>query len=71
VRQLRTECGLSQEQLAEKCDLHPNYVGYIERAERAVNVVVLFQLAAALGVEPGELFEGVTLRDVRRLPRRR
>lgn len=69
VRELRKERKLSQEELAEMCDLHANYVGYIERAERAVNVVVLFQLAAALGVEPAELLRGITIREVKNLPR--
>lgn len=71
IRELRKARGWSQEELAERCELHPIYVGYIERAERAVNVVVLFQLAAALGVEPAALFEGVRLRDVKALPKRR
>jgi transcriptional regulator with XRE-family HTH domain len=71
VRNLRRAANLTQEELAEKCDLHPNYVGYIERAERAVNVVVLFQIAAALGVEPSALLEGIRLRDVRTLPPRK
>lgn len=71
IRELRMARNLSQEEIAERCDLHPNYVGYIERAERNVNIVVVFQIAAALGVEPADLFQGITLRDVRNLPRSR
>lgn len=52
-----------------KCDLDPNYVGYIERAERAVNVIVIFKRAAVLGVAPAELFEGITLKDAKKLPK--
>jgi hypothetical protein len=33
-----------------------------------VNVIVIFQLAGALGVEPAELFAGITVDDVKNLP---
>jgi transcriptional regulator with XRE-family HTH domain len=34
IRQHRKRAGLSQEQLAEKADLHPVYIGKIERGEQ-------------------------------------
>lgn len=41
---------MSQEQLAETCDLHRTYVGSVERGERNVTLSTLETLAAALSV---------------------
>lgn len=49
VRVERERRGLSQEQLAEKADLHRNHVGLIERAERSPSIDVAHRLARALG----------------------
>lgn len=55
VRQLRTQAGLSQEELAARADLHRTYISSIERAERNVTLENIFILADALGVTPAEL----------------
>lgn len=57
VRMLRLAQRLSQEQLAERADLHRSYVGQLERAERTVGIATVFRIADALGVTPGELFD--------------
>lgn len=36
IRMHRHEIGLTQEELAENADLHPTYVGSIERGERNI-----------------------------------
>jgi transcriptional regulator with XRE-family HTH domain len=56
VRELRTELGLSQEDLAERAGLHRNYVGGIERGERNVGLDNIHKLARALRVEVTDLF---------------
>jgi len=59
VASLRRKLGLSQESLAEKADLHRNYVGGIERGERNVGLRNVVKLARALGVTTSALVKGV------------
>lgn len=56
VRTFRTQKGLSQEDLAELCNLHRTYIGGIERGERNVGLMNILYLAKALDVLPSELF---------------
>ncbi len=58
VRQLREEQGLSQEALAERAELHRNYVGGVERGERNVGLENIVKLANALAVPAGDLLSG-------------
>jgi DNA-binding XRE family transcriptional regulator len=57
ARRLREARGLTQEELADRAGLHPNYIGRIERGESNVGVKALFKLARGLGVSPAALFE--------------
>ena len=47
---------LTLEQLAEKADSNPKYLGAVERGEENIGLKKLAQVAAALQVEPYELF---------------
>ncbi len=55
VRNLRLKRKLTQEKLAEICDLHRTYVGAIERGDRNVSLKNIVIIAHALNVEPAEL----------------
>lgn len=56
VRDIRKRKGISQEDLANLCELHRTYVGGIERGERNVSLLNIVRIAAALEVHPAELF---------------
>ena len=56
VLKYRNKAGFSQEVLAEKADINPNYVGRIERGECSASVEILLKIAKALNVRPYKLF---------------
>ena len=55
IRAFRKSHGISQEELADMCELHRTYIGSIEREERNVTLSTLEVLADALGVSVMEL----------------
>ena len=57
VRLRRHELGLSQEDLAERCNLHRNYIGGIERGERNVALKNILKLAHGLELLPSQLIK--------------
>jgi len=46
---------MSQEKLAEKAELHPVYIGKIERGEQWISLHALLRVAKALGVRASNL----------------
>ena len=59
IRSFRKGKGFSQEVLAEKADLHHNYVGELERGEKAATIDTLVKIAKALGVRVGDLVRDI------------
>jgi len=59
LQELRHERGLSQEELAEKCDLHDRYISFLERGLRQPTITTIFKLAKALNITPTELINRV------------
>ena len=55
IRQYRTQASMSQETLAEKAELHPVYVGKVERGEQWISLHALLRIAKALGVRGRDL----------------
>ena len=60
VRELRTREGLSQDGLAHTSGIHLTSIGRIERGGREPRLTTIMKLAQGLGVEPGELTNGLT-----------
>lgn len=50
IRRLRKKRGLSQEELADMCNLHRTYVGSVERGERNVTLSTMEVIASALNI---------------------
>ncbi|MEW6617795.1 MAG: helix-turn-helix transcriptional regulator [bacterium] len=57
VRQLRTQLGLTQEDLDEKAELDWRSIGSVERGERNLSLDSLQRVSQALGVTPAYLLE--------------
>jgi len=55
VRMRRFEMEITQEELAEKADLHPTYLGSVERGERNIALENIIAIAKALGCSPKDL----------------
>lgn len=57
IRELRKAHRWSQEELGERADLHPTYVGGIERGERNVAFENLCRLADAFNLTLAQFFD--------------
>ncbi len=62
LRELREKSNLSQEKLAEFCDLDRTYISLLERGLRQPTITTLFKLSDALNIKPSELVELVDIK---------
>ncbi|HSZ13009.1 MAG TPA: helix-turn-helix transcriptional regulator [Solirubrobacteraceae bacterium] len=61
LRRHRHNAGLSQERLAEICDLHRTEIGLLERGERSPRLDTLVVLARGLQLaSPCDLLDGIS-----------
>ena len=58
IREERSRAGFSQERLAEKAELHPNYLGRVERGEEQISLAALVRVARALKIQVHDLTRG-------------
>jgi transcriptional regulator with XRE-family HTH domain len=56
IRSLRKQKGLTQEQLAEKANLHYSYLSSVERGERNASLESIEKIINALEINPMQLF---------------
>lgn len=57
IREFRKERGYSQEELADRAELHRTYIGMIERGEKNVTLESISKLAKALNVTIPQLLK--------------
>ena len=60
IRIYRQNLNISQEELAERCGLHPTYIGQLERGEKNATLESIAKVAKGLSVSLEKLFENVT-----------
>lgn len=60
VRYHRKKKGFSQEKLAELCDLHPTYIGQLERGEKNATLETVMSICRGLEIAPARLFENLS-----------
>ena len=59
VRAHREAQGLTQEQLADRCELDWTFLGKVERGQRSPRLHNLLKIAHGIGIDPGELIKGM------------
>lgn len=57
IRELRLEKNLSQEKLAELCNLDRSYYSELERGERTMSIRTLFKISSGLGKLPSQILQ--------------
>ncbi len=59
IRSYRLKSSFNQEELAEKCGLHPTYIGQVERGEKNATIESISKIAAGLSLPLSTLFENI------------
>lgn len=59
IRALREERKISQEELADRADIHRNYISQIEGGKRNLSFYNVVKIARALQVSPSKLIDTV------------
>lgn len=65
IRSYREEQKMSREKLAEIADLHPTYIGQLERGEKNATIDTLDRICDGLSITLEQLFENINNRDKR------
>lgn len=59
LRKQRQSMGLSQEELAFRCDLDRTYISLLERGKRQPSLTTIINLAKSLNMPPSRLIQQV------------
>jgi transcriptional regulator with XRE-family HTH domain len=56
IRKIRTDKGLTQDELADRCGFYRTYINLIETSKRLPSSFSLYKVAKGLGTTIGELY---------------
>ena len=59
IRYYRKEQHITQERLAEICNLHPTYIGQLERGEKNATIESVYRIAKGLDIPISKLLENM------------
>ncbi len=62
LRELRSERGLSQEELGFESNYHRTYISQLERGQKNPSLKAIFRLARVLGIRPSEMIRTIESR---------
>lgn len=57
IKELRHKLGISQEELADRADIHRTYIASLEVGKRNVSIITLEKIVKALEISMSEFFE--------------
>ena len=57
IKELRHKLGISQEELADRADIHRTYIASLEVGKRNVSIITLEKIVKALEVSMSYFFE--------------
>lgn len=57
LSEIRKQKGVTQEQLADKVEVHRTYIGFIEQGKRNPSIANIYKISKALKIEIVELFK--------------
>lgn len=60
IREYRIKLGLTQEELADKAEIHYSFLGHIERGTKKASLDTINKIANALDIQIDRLFEFIT-----------
>lgn len=63
IKFYRKDRNLSQEQLAEMSDLHPSYIGQLERGIKTPSVDTIYKISKGLDVTMADFLKNIELLD--------
>jgi transcriptional regulator with XRE-family HTH domain len=59
LRELRLEKGISQQELADNCDIERAYISRLERGLFQPSITIVFKISDYFGMKPAEIVEKV------------